>query len=509
MKINLKFILLLIILVAFVSRFYKLDVNPPGLYIDEVAIGYNAYEILKTGKDEHGYSFPLFFKSFGDYKMPGYIYSTSVSMAFFGKNEFAVRLPSALFGFLTIPLFYFFIKKILSFDKDFSKRQVEYISLISSFLLSISSWHIHFSRGGFETNQALFLFLLALFLAVIYIEKKKLIYIILSAFLFAASIYTYHSFRIISPIFFVGLSLIFIYKNIGYRKNIIATILLFLVLCLPIFLFSLSPDGSARFSATSVFSELGHLSFFEKIVQYPFAILKNYLSYFSFYYLFDTGDGIGRHQIPEFGELFKWQLPFLLIGIYSFLKSKGKLMKLIIISMIVVAPLPASLAVPSPHSLRSLLMVLPLMFLISVGLIYFFERLRAVKLYAFLILLILASFEFIFYSHYYYVHYPQVNQRDWGAGYKEIVIGANDRGDEFDHIIVDKNLNFAPIYFKFYSDINPQMVDVTWEKPKEWKNESVLYIRPFYGSQNSEGIIYNVYLDKRNNEDIISQFWKL
>ena len=184
-------------------------------------------------------------------------------------------------------------------------------------------------------------------------------------------------------------------------------------------------------------------------------------------------------------------------------------MKLIIISMIVVAPLPASLAVPSPHSLRSLLMVLPLMFIVSLGLIYFFERLRAVKLYAFLILLILASFEFIFYSHYYYVHYPQVNQRDWGAGYKEIVIGANDRKDEFDHIIVDKNLNFAPIYFKFYSDINPQMVDVTWEKPNEWGNESVLYIRPFYGSQNSEGIIYNVYLDERNNEDIISQFWKL
>ncbi|MBU4431115.1 hypothetical protein KKB16_03350, partial [Patescibacteria group bacterium] len=65
-----KIILLLITLTAFFIRIYKTNSYPPLLW-DETAIGYNAYSILKTGKDEYGEFLPLIFKSFGDYK-PGF-----------------------------------------------------------------------------------------------------------------------------------------------------------------------------------------------------------------------------------------------------------------------------------------------------------------------------------------------------------------------------------------------------------------------------------------------------
>src|SRR5258708_39966526 len=84
-------ILFFIILAGGLLRFYNLASNPPGLYIDEVAIGLNSYDILTTGRDEYGTPWPLAFKSYGDYKMPGYIYMTAVSIVLFGKNEFAVR----------------------------------------------------------------------------------------------------------------------------------------------------------------------------------------------------------------------------------------------------------------------------------------------------------------------------------------------------------------------------------------------------------------------------------
>lgn len=506
-----KLILFIILLVSFVLRFYKLNDNPPGLYIDEVAIGQNAYEILKTGKDEHGYVMPLFFKSFGDYKMPVYIYSTSLSMSIFGKNEFAVRFPSALFGVLTVLLIYLIVKKILLLDDEFSKDRIEKIALLSAFLMGISSWHIHFSRGGFETNQALFLFLLAVFLSISYFKNKKIIYLVFSTLLFTLSIYTYHSYRIISPLFFLGLVFIFLYKDKLRRKNLAASLILFSILFLPILIFSFSGEGSARFSATSVFSELGELSAPQKVVQYPFAVIKNYLSYFSFYYIFATGDGIGRHQIPEFGLLFRWQLPFLLIGLYSLLRSNNNILKLLVISLIIIAPIPASLAVPSPHSLRSLLMVFPMTILVAVGLVYFFDNLKRFKIYLVPVLMIVSIFEFIFYSHYYYVHYPQVNPKDWGAGYKEIVVNTERLRNAYDHVIIDKNyLNFAPIYFKFYSTNKvPEMVDASWSKPKGWGDEKVLYIRPFYGPTSSPDMIFEVFLDKKNNKDVISQFWKL
>ncbi|KKQ38117.1 MAG: hypothetical protein US53_C0001G0022 [Candidatus Woesebacteria bacterium GW2011_GWA1_37_7] len=48
-----KYILLLIILLAAFLRFWKLG-SYPALNADEAAIGYNAYSLLETGKDEHG-----------------------------------------------------------------------------------------------------------------------------------------------------------------------------------------------------------------------------------------------------------------------------------------------------------------------------------------------------------------------------------------------------------------------------------------------------------------------
>ncbi|PIV01434.1 glycosyl transferase, partial [Candidatus Shapirobacteria bacterium CG03_land_8_20_14_0_80_40_19] len=67
---------LLIVGLAFFLRFIFLTKSPPGFYVDEAAVGYNAYSILKTGADEYGKKFPLFFRSFGDYKMPLNIYLT-------------------------------------------------------------------------------------------------------------------------------------------------------------------------------------------------------------------------------------------------------------------------------------------------------------------------------------------------------------------------------------------------------------------------------------------------
>src|SRR5947207_1451338 len=95
-------LLIIIFVIAFALRFYRLGEIPNGLYQDETAIGYNAYSIDKTGRDEHAVAYPIYFKSFGDYKLPVYVYATVVSEKLFGVNAFAVRFPSAFFGFLSV-----------------------------------------------------------------------------------------------------------------------------------------------------------------------------------------------------------------------------------------------------------------------------------------------------------------------------------------------------------------------------------------------------------------------
>jgi len=104
--------LLLIIVLGFLLRIYKLDVRPLGFTWDEAALGYNAYSLLKTGRDEHAQRFPVVFKSFGDYKPGLYIYFTVPSVKLLSLNEFSTRLPSAIFGTLLILVVYLLTCKI-------------------------------------------------------------------------------------------------------------------------------------------------------------------------------------------------------------------------------------------------------------------------------------------------------------------------------------------------------------------------------------------------------------
>src|SRR3989344_6180036 len=112
MNIKHKLFLLVIILLAAFLRFYNITEVPPGVNRDEASIGYTAYSLLTTGKDEYGRPFPLSFESFGDWKLPLYIYTTVPFVKLFGLNELAVRLPSVLAGTLTVLLTYFLVMEL-------------------------------------------------------------------------------------------------------------------------------------------------------------------------------------------------------------------------------------------------------------------------------------------------------------------------------------------------------------------------------------------------------------
>src|SRR3989338_10636555 len=127
-------VLLVIFLLGFILRIVFLDIAPPGFNADEASLGYNAYSLIKTGKDEWGTSFPLVFKSFSDYKPGLYVYLAIPFVWLLGLNEFSVRLPSILLGSFSIALIYFLSKEL------FKKETVAWAC---AFLLSISPWHLH------------------------------------------------------------------------------------------------------------------------------------------------------------------------------------------------------------------------------------------------------------------------------------------------------------------------------------------------------------------------------
>src|SRR5258708_12477841 len=88
-------LLLIIVLIAAVLRFYQLGSNPPSLTWDEAAWGYNAYSLGLDGKDEFGRFLPLnYLESFVDFKPPVYAYLATLPFKTLGLNKFPVSFPS-------------------------------------------------------------------------------------------------------------------------------------------------------------------------------------------------------------------------------------------------------------------------------------------------------------------------------------------------------------------------------------------------------------------------------
>jgi 4-amino-4-deoxy-L-arabinose transferase-like glycosyltransferase len=74
--------------------------NPPGFYVDESSIAYNAFTIATRGADEYGSRFPLYFRAFGEYKNPLYVYLLAIVFKLAGPGILTARRLSALLGWL-------------------------------------------------------------------------------------------------------------------------------------------------------------------------------------------------------------------------------------------------------------------------------------------------------------------------------------------------------------------------------------------------------------------------
>ena len=96
---------------------------------------------------------------------PWFYHLEILSAKIFGSEPWKLAIPDLLFSILTIPLFYFFVRKYFSAN----------ISLLATFFLSISYFMVRYSRFAFNPNSVPFFILLFLFgvLYLLEIDRKK------------------------------------------------------------------------------------------------------------------------------------------------------------------------------------------------------------------------------------------------------------------------------------------------------------------------------------------------
>ncbi|MDP3973534.1 MAG: glycosyltransferase family 39 protein [Candidatus Daviesbacteria bacterium] len=461
-KLQVILLLLAITIIGAVLRFTNLTNNPPSLNIDEVAYGYSAYSILKTGKDENGKFMPIAFRSIGDYKSPVLIYSLVPSIALFGLNEFGVRFTTVLAGVLSIPLIFLLINILTHNFK---------ISLVGAAFLSTSPWHIYYSRFASDHMMGTFF----LMLGFIFFHKLLAGFKVWlpAAIFLAASMYSYHSHRLFIPLF-IGSVLIFNHRIIR-PPNIKAFLAIFIVLILPLIFLTLFGPLNTRAQMVFLSQDIDYtryviLDHIEKSGENSllfFFWAKRYLNYFQPDFLFFNGLNMTSPGTLGLGVLHLFEFPLLVLGIIHLIQKKSNFKKLIIL-WILIGLVPASVTNNEQSAGRSLLILPALVVVISLGTIYFFKIVKNLSNIflktAVLGLLTLLTFislvhAFLVFS----VYFPNERGEAFMEGTKETVLYALENKDKYREIVFDpyrgieaQNIvNIPYMYVLFYSQYDP------------------------------------------------------
>jgi len=470
-----KILFFLILSGAFFFRIYKLDLVPPSLNWDEVSHGYNAYSILKTGKDEWGIKFPLIFRAYGDYKLPLYIYLTTIFEAIFGLNAFSVRLVSVFSGVGLVLLAYLITKNL---TKD------DFWGIFSAFLVAFSPWGLFVSRVAAEANLGAFLFALGMYFLLLWIKEREQKHLIFLSLFWGFSLHAYNSARILVPLGFLFI-LIFLFLFLKRKlRGFILPLVIFLIFLTPVLTQFLNRSASARYEWVSLLDEAtiyqigekranSNLPFwlgrvlFNKPTFFLFYSLKNYLKNLSLNYLFFRGGSHYQFSLPGYELLYLVTGPFLLLGILLVLKKKDLFQKTVLIWFFG-GFFPSAITKDSPHVLRSLFVLPTPMILTALGAKFVADFLKKKSQFGgklvigVLFIMVLISFS-RWWKNYLDV-YPKIYSWAWQFGYKEAVDYVKETYQKYDKIFFSKKYGEPHEFVAFYFPWEPKK----FQEQREW-----------------------------------------
>lgn len=463
----------LIVLFAFLVRASFLGIVPAGLTNDEADIGYDAYSIFLTGNDQWGERFPLTaFKGFGDYRLPIYTYLVIPAISLFDLTVSSVRLPSAVFGTISVGLIFFLARKIT----EKSKLSADIASFAAMIFMAASPWAIGLSRIGIESNVAITFFIAALLLFFYALNSPKIFTI--SFLFFALTLYTYTSYTLFTPLSMIVLFFFYRKKILQNKKYVFLSIILFVVLVLPLFIsrsaagvrasqitffnsqdsVGLSADlNDRRGSCSEVFPDIICKVSENKYKVFGNTFVQNYISHFSPNFLFLSGTTTQYSMLPQRSLLFTFELVFLALGVFAVLYYKKRNV-FFVLCLLIISPLPDALTGDGHFSRASNMQ--PFLFLIQgLGVSYSFSYFKSkrkkyvIGLSALVLLLFsLASF-LVSYFSYFPKHYSHFGQ----YGYEELSKTLLREMENYDRIYVSKFGNDTKqyIYLLFYNKYNP------------------------------------------------------
>lgn len=515
-------LLFLLMIAAALLRGWQLGVVPHGMTWDEAAIGYNGHAVVTTRRDEWLKRLPISFRSFGDYKAPLAIYLNGAFTYLFGNSLTAIRLPFMLSGVLAVAALFWLTQELLSIQSKPTQKNT-WLALGAAALLTISSWHIHFSRVGFESGLALTLTLLTIASFLRAARLQQLRWWIAVAVMGAASLYAYHSTKIALPILLLLTGWLVGIRQLMNRKVLIATVI-GSVLIMPLVYDMVFADGLTR-AGTLLLSK--PYSFGTKVSM----IAINWQKQLSSEALFFGWTDSLRHGTGKFGLLYLFDaVPLIWLVVRALTQQwfasqarlkYGKIM-LFWLGWVVIGLLPTVLSEQSPHPNRALLALPGFIGLITFGwhdLIRFTHHAKAIILIVIIYVLLLGKYVQYYYSSYAKTSAPEFYDGNYAAavradsiereginGVKPVkILYTSDYGQPYIFVLLAKQL--SPIAYQGGALIKYEFTDkiatgdlmrpntllvasASDEIPLDWASEVI------YGSDGE--VAFKIYYPKEN-----------
>jgi hypothetical protein len=384
-----RLLLIAVLLLAAFLRLVDLPHLPPGLNFDEAGNGAAALDILRG-------DLKIWWR-IGGGKEPLWPYLIALGTVMLGNTPFTLRLPSALVGILSVAATYpLGVALFKTGKRGGERRQAQWLALLMTMGLTLSGWHLHFSRLGFRA------ILLPLFSALAFYFFWRGRHG-LSALFLALAIYSYLAARLLPFVLipFFALRWLTQRKNLPARSlsRLFAYLLLFLF---PLMLyFSLHPaDLTARSGTVSIFNPAWNKGDLAGTAWHTLVVTLGTFAGLA-------GDPNPLVNLPGEPAIPPLLAPFFLAGILTAARQINEKANMsLLLCWWGVMLLPAILAPEgAPHHLRLLGTIVPTYALLAVGLDGVARKVP--KWGKWLPLLLYAVVAYQTYTHY-FIHWPTV-----------------------------------------------------------------------------------------------------
>ena len=362
---------LLISAVGIAVRVYSFGTNPSGLNADEASIGYDAYAVMNYGIDRNGIHNPVQFVAWGSGQNALYGYLSMPFIGLFGLSPFSIRLVNLVLGIVSLFVFYALVKKT-------TKKE---IALAAFFLLAVNPWHIMLSRWALESNIFPAVFMLAVYFLALSPEKRYCLP--LSFFVFGVSLYAYGISYFFVPVFLLlALPYMLCHKKIR-PANLGLSLAALAITSLPAILFVIVNYFGLDTIVTPFLSIprlTGVAQFMTQSSIFNTDFIQNAAHNFVFFLrYFVTQEDVIWNVLPKYGFMYLFSLPFALLGLIRLighLLEPGRFKR----SYIFLAWFSASVLLTFTLEIctnRINIIFFPLIFLVSLGIYRFVNRLES------------------------------------------------------------------------------------------------------------------------------------